>query len=210
MARKCFSCKKKDEPEVMFIDGLKATCRTPECMAKYSLWKVARKKKNTDKAFNKETKRLRVKAGLDDTVPIWTKKAQKEFNKYIRLRDKNQPCISCGNAKFSGGHVLYGHGVDCGHYRSVGSAPELRFEELNAHAQCVNCNRDKSGNIVEYRIELARRIGPINLEWLEGPHEAKRYRVPDLKEIHAEYKLKVKELENESNRLEETKDGTTN
>lgn len=33
------------------------------------------------------------------------------------------------------------------------------------------------------------------VEWLEGPHELKRYRVDDYKNIYKEYKEKCKEYE---------------
>lgn len=192
--RKCFICKKKDEPAVMFIDGLKATCRTPECMTDYSLWKVERERLKREKTERQKHKKA--KAKLNETIPHWTKKAQVAFNKYIRLRDRNLPCVSCGKPADYSANSTTGSGWDCGHYRSTGAAPELRFEPLNAAKQCVKCNQYLSGNVVEYRIELARRIGPINLEWLESSHEPKRYRVEDLKEIEALYKEKVKELEN--------------
>jgi hypothetical protein len=194
MPRKCFICGKKDDPQNMFIDQLKATCKTPECMSKYSLWKVDKENKKRDKAERKELREK--KAKLNETVPHWTKKAQKAFNRFIRLRDAKLPCVSCNKHASYSSYSATGSGWDCGHYRSVGSCSELRFCELNAHKQCVKCNQYKSGNVVEYRIELARRIGAAQLEWLEGPHELNRYRVEDLKEIEAKYKRKAKELEN--------------
>ena len=62
----------------------------------------------------------------------WEKEAQTAFNAFIRARDKDMPCICCG-LPLSAGDV--GGAYDCGHYRSVGSAPHLRFHEDNAHAQ---------------------------------------------------------------------------
>ena len=56
------------------------------------------------------------------------KDAQTAFNAYIRVRDQNLPCISCGRHHQGQYHA--------GHYRTVGSHPELRFEELNVHKQC--------------------------------------------------------------------------
>jgi len=42
------------------------------------------------------------------TLSDWKKKVQTEFNKYIRLRDVNRGCVSCGtplqNRKFDAGH----------------------------------------------------------------------------------------------------------
>ncbi|MNF87657.1 Bacteriophage Lambda NinG protein [compost metagenome] len=52
----------------------------------------------------------------------------------------------------------------------------------------------KSGSILEYRIELVKRIGQDKVDWLEGKHEPKRYTIEDLKAIKAEYRAKVREL----------------
>lgn len=189
MQRKCSICKKSFEKKDLHFSGLKCYC-SPECGAKLAIILRTKKEKEIDKADRKELKARKDK--MNETIPYWTKKTQVEFNKFIRLRDKNMPCISCGR-HISADH-LRGGDYDCGHYRSVGSCPSLRFDPMNAHKQCKNCNRDKSGNIVEYRIELARRIGLQNLEWLEGPHEPKRYRVKDLQLIHQQMKRLIKGL----------------
>lgn len=59
-------------------------------------------------------------------------------------------------------------GWDAGHYRSRGSASHLRFNLLNIHKQCVKCNRFNSGNAVDYRIRLIKRIGEDNVIRLEN------------------------------------------
>ncbi len=120
----------------------------------------------------------------------WLKEAQTTFNAYIRARDVDLPCISCGDFT----PMTRGGDYDCGHYRSVGANPELRFEELNTHKQCKRCNSHLSGNIVNYRIGLLMRIGEENVAWLEGPHEPKKYTIDDLKAIKAEYRQKLKDL----------------
>lgn len=122
------------------------------------------------------------------------REAQREFNRYIRLRDYGHACISCGrqpNYKASIG----GSGVQAGHYRSVGSAPELRFEESNCHVQCFRCNSMESGNIIQYRPALIEKIGIEKVEWLEGPHEPKRYKRDEIIEIKQKYSKKARELE---------------
>lgn len=112
--------------------------------------------------------------------------AQKAVNAFIRARDAALPCISCGNFTEAGWNA--------GHFLSVGSHPELRFEPLNIHKQCIHCNKHKHGNAVLYRLALIEKIGPEAVEWLEGPHEAKKYTVDELKAIKAEYIRKAKEL----------------
>ncbi|MNJ24712.1 Bacteriophage Lambda NinG protein [compost metagenome] len=115
------------------------------------------------------------------------------FNEFIRLRDAGQPCISCESLP-SDRDLITGSRWDAGHYRSVGACPELRFEPLNVHRQCVKCNRNLSGNAVEYRIRLVHRIGADRVTWLEGPHQPRKYTIEDLKTIKAECRAKIKDL----------------
>ncbi|MCP6691339.1 recombination protein NinG [Pseudomonas donghuensis] len=123
----------------------------------------------------------------------YMREAQAEFNTYIRLRDQHLPCISCDSLP-SDHDLITGSRWDAGHYRSVGACPELRFEPLNVHRQCVKCNRNLSGNAVEYRIRLVQRIGADRVAWLEGPHQACKHTIEDLKAIKAEYRAKIKQL----------------
>lgn len=116
----------------------------------------------------------------------WMKEAQAAFNAFIRARDAHLPCVSCGRNHQGQYHA--------GHYRTVGSNPELRFCELNVHKQCAPCNDHLHGNLINYRIELINRIGQDKVDWLEGPHEPKHYSIDELKEIKDEYKQKFKQL----------------
>ena len=118
----------------------------------------------------------------------YMREAQAVFNRYIRARDADQPCISCGTTA----DVQYA----AGHYRTTAACPELRFHPLNVHKQCNrNCNMAKSGALLDYRIGLIRKIGIEAVEWLEGPHEPRRYTIDDLKAIKAEYRQKLRELD---------------
>lgn len=115
------------------------------------------------------------------------KDTQQAFNAWIRARDAGQPCISCGTTA----DVQY----CAGHYRTTAASPELRFEPLNANLQCNrNCNMGKSGNLLGYRPGLIKKIGIEAVEWLEGPHEPKKYTVDQLKAMTAEYRAKTREL----------------
>ncbi|MBJ2206136.1 recombination protein NinG [Pseudomonas carnis] len=114
------------------------------------------------------------------------KDTQQAFNEWVRLRDADLPCVSCGRHHDGQYHA--------GHYRTVAANPAIRFEPLNVHKQCAPCNNHKSGDIVNYRIELVKRIGAEAVEWLEGPHEPKKYTVEQLKAMTAEYRAKTREL----------------
>lgn len=120
-------------------------------------------------------------------ISYWMKRAQSAFNAWVRARDAGQPCISCGRIHQGQNHA--------GHYRPAGSNPELRFEPDNCHLQCAPCNSHLSGNLGKYRPALIAKIGLERVEWLEGPHEPKRYRKEDYQTIESEYKAKLKELQ---------------
>ncbi|MDF3239943.1 recombination protein NinG [Pseudomonas veronii] len=121
------------------------------------------------------------------------REAQAAVNEYVRLRDARLPCISCDSTP-NDNDLMTGSRWDAGHYRSVGACPELRFEPLNIHRQCVKCNRNLSGNAVEYRIRLVQRIGAEKVAWIEGPHEARKYTVEEIKAIKAKYRALIREL----------------
>jgi uncharacterized protein with PIN domain len=119
------------------------------------------------------------------------REAQQAFNAYIRARDQ-----AAGHLCISSGKPLdwSGNAVDAGHYRSVGSAPHLRFDERNCHAQSKQDNRFLSGNAVDYRIGLIARIGQAAVDELESDQSVKKYTVDELKEIKARYRAKTREL----------------
>ncbi|WLH32632.1 recombination protein NinG [Pseudomonas canadensis] len=121
------------------------------------------------------------------------REAQAAVNEYVRLRDAHLPCISCDSTP-NDNDLMTGSRWDAGHYRSVGACPELRFEPLNIHRQCVKCNRNLSGNAVEYRIRLVQRIGAESVSWLEGLHSACKYTVEETRAIKAKYRAMSKEL----------------
>lgn len=121
-------------------------------------------------------------------LSYWMKRAQAAVNAYIRARDAGKPCISCGKPD-DGSHQRH-----ASHYRSVGGHPELRFCELNIWASCSVCNNYLSGNLVPFRAALVAKIGLDKVEFLEGPHEPKRYRKEDYQAIEAEYKAKLKDI----------------
>jgi hypothetical protein len=133
-----------------------------------------------------ERKETRERKQALKTRSDWMKEAQAMFNSWVRERDRNQPCISCG--RFHTGSY------DAGHYRSVGAQPALRFHEDNCHKQCVPCNQHKSGNVVEYRLGLLKRIGPERVAFLEQEHAPAKYSIEDAKQIKAHYAAKLKAL----------------
>ena len=179
----CRQCKTRFKPT---MSSMQICCST-DCAFAWA--RTIKGKAHVAKVKRADTRERRLKV---KTKSEWTKETQVTFNAFIRERDLHEPCISCGIP--ANNKINY---WDCGHYRSVGSAPELRFNAVNAHKQCKKCNRDLSGNVVEYRLRLIDRIGTRNLNWLEGPHEMPNLIIDDLIKLKAHYKLKKKELENE-------------
>jgi hypothetical protein len=119
------------------------------------------------------------------------REAQTAFNAYIRERDRlaGYACISSGRPLDWNGNA-----VDAGHFRSVGAAPHLRFDENNCHAQSKHDNRYLSGNVAEYRLGLIQRIGLAAVEALEADQAPRRYTIEDLQAIKALYRQKLRDL----------------
>lgn len=144
-----------------------------------------REKKARDRAERAETRKAkeRIKSRRD-----YLREAQQAVNAWIRLRDAEDGCISCDKPATWQGQW------HASHLKSVGSSPALRFEPLNIHKACSICNNHLSGNIGSYLPALIRKIGAEKVEWLNGPHEPKRYTIEELKEIKAKYRALAREL----------------
>lgn len=140
-----------------------------------------------------ERKDIKVRKEKLKTRADHLREAQAAVNEYVRMRDAHLPCISCDSTP-NDNDLMTGSRWDAGHYRSVGACPELRFEPLNIHRQCVKCNRNLSGNAVEYRIRLVQRIGAERVAWLEALHPPCKYTVEEIKAIKAKYRAKTREL----------------
>ena len=143
---------------------------------------------NSIRDAEKATKKKRAafkKKVRDSDRPYQIKKAQEQFNKFIRLRDKGQPCISCQKPMKA---------VYAGHYKSVGAHGELRFNEDNCHAQCFKCNSYLSGNTGEYRKHLIDKIGLDRVEELEGPHPVGELSLSNVIQIKEHYRSECRKL----------------
>jgi len=168
--RKCKVCKEKFVP---MYNTIQPTC-SPACALDLARVKI----KKEYKATTLEMKRANKSKG------DWLKEAQTMFNRYIRMRDARNPCISCKRHHAGQYHA--------GHYKTVGAHSALRFHEMNCHKQCSACNAHLSGNIIEYRKNLLKEIGEDNLNWIEGPHDIQNLSIDDIKEIKEWFKYKLK------------------
>lgn len=162
---------------------LRAQVCSPLCGLEFARSKRAKTEKAAQVKDRKETRAKLVKL---KSRAQWAKEAQVAVNAYVRARDADMPCISCGRHHRGQYHA--------GHFLSVGARPDLRFEELNIHKQCAPCNTYLSGNVVLYRQSLIEKIGIDRVEWLEGPGPTRHYSIEDLKAIKAKYAAMAREL----------------
>lgn len=172
------------------------TC-SPDCAEQYGREK-ARQLAEKQKRKEAKAERISIRERREalKTKRDYIKEAQIVFNSYIRERDKDQLCICCDKPLGSGD---LGGRFDAGHYRSVGSAPHLRFDERNVHGQRKVCNRYGSGRAVDYRLGLIKRIGLEAVESLEADQSSKHYTIERLKALKIHFRNKLKELKGDFN-----------
>jgi len=178
-AKPCGHCGSSFTP----VRPMQTVC-SPICAAR-----IVKAKNSQERAQFKERK-AKLKR-----IPDLIKEAQTAFNAFIRERDRDQPCICCGQPLGTGS---VGGAFDCGHYRSVGSASHLRFDVRNAHAQRKQCNRYGAGRAVDYRIGLIARIGLSEVEALEASNTPHKWQRDELIAIKALYVQKLKDLKREN------------
>lgn len=184
--RKCKQCGERKDRDTMTIRGVLAFCDI-DCQVGYGLANQhkgkAIKQKAERKAHTAKKKEL-----LDNDKSHQNGVAQKLFNKFIRIRDEGQLCISCQRPPKK---------KNAGHYLSRGARRDLRFNEGNCHLQCEHCNSFKSGNQAIYRVNLIAKIGLSAVEQLERYSVKKDYSIDELKTIQKWYKRKIKRLQGE-------------
>ena len=186
---------------IMFTPARKsqAVCESVECALAHG--KLPESQAKTHKALaDIGRKEIEVRKQALKSRSEYMREAQTAFNRFIRLRDKDLPCICCGSYG-PGEDWLTGGKWDAGHFLGRGAYPELRFVEDNVHKQLKTCNAGSSkyaakGRTVAqgYRERLIVKIGLDRVLELEGPHEPKKYTVEQLKAITAEYRAKTREL----------------
>lgn len=122
----------------------------------------------------------------------WNREAQAAVNKFIFWRDYGDPCIACGKPLNYG---VRGGAVDASHYRSRGAAPWLRFNVFNNNAGCVHCNRDLSGNLIPYRINLIEKFGLHRVERIEHDNTVRKFDIEYLKRVKSIFTRRARHYE---------------
>jgi hypothetical protein len=138
-------------------------------------------KEKSEKKEKKEWKERKAKMKSDlMTLSDWLKIAQSHFNEYIRLRDKDQLCISCQKPPLK---------KNAGHFYNSNNHYNVRFDERNVHLQCEHCNTFLSGSLINYRENLIKKIGIKEFEQLSLiANETRKFTIDEVKEIAEKYK----------------------
>lgn len=144
------------------------------------------REKKEAKQWKVEKKQLKEKL---KTKSDYEKELEVVVNAFIRERDRDLPCISC---KASPGTYK----LTAGHFYPAGSYRNLRFNEDNIHGQCwFNCNKNRHGNLQEYRPRLVLKIGRDKIEELDRLARVPRhYTIPELIILKEEYKERIRQM----------------
>lgn len=145
--------------------------------------KAARQAKATDRA-----KRASLKTRTD-----WIKSARAAVNRYCRLRDiaAGRGCVTCGARP----ETRFGGAFDAGHWRSVGSAPQLQFMTSQIRLQCVKCNRFGGGRAVEFRMALVNDRGENWVRAVEAMNHVAKFSVEYLQRLTRVFTRKANRME---------------
>lgn len=176
---KCCICKAPYERRYLS----QKTCGDPICKGEQKRQEALKKAARAElKARKEKVKKL---SEIAD-------EAQTAFNALRRYEDlqAGYGCISCGTH-----NPVQWHG---GHYRTVKAAKQHRFNPDNVHLQCSQCNNHDSGNIVEYRINLVKRIGLERVEAIEHDNRTKRWTKEELIQIRDHYRSELRKLKKEA------------
>ena len=174
------------------------------CLSCYPIWlystdlgkleiEKARIKGKKQVENKKKKERTKLKESLKSISKIISE-IKPIFQKFIRFRDKDLPCISCGsfNAKEY-------HG---GHFKKAEIYSGVIFDERNCHKQCSKCNNFLNGNEGDYRVNLVKRFSEKFVKELEKfANETRNYKYTreELQQIKEKYKQKIKDYETTTN-----------
>lgn len=173
--------------------SLQKVCHNYKCALEFNRQaderNAARLKRKRERLERVELKERRDKL---KTASDWNKEAQAAVNRFIFWRDYGKPCIACGRPLNYG---VRGGAVDSSHYRSRGAAPWLRFNVFNIHSGCVRCNRELSGNLIPFRINLIEKIGLQRVERIEHNNTVRKFPIEYLKRVKAIFTRRAKHYE---------------
>ncbi|MBL5927836.1 recombination protein NinG [Enterobacter asburiae] len=167
--------------------SLQKVCHNYKCAIAFNKQRDAENAAREQRKRDKEA-RAKWRERKAEVKPLkhWEDLTQRVVNDYIRERDRELPCISCGTWTT----VQW----EAGHFRSRGKASHLRYHEDNIHSQCHHCNVHLSGNQQQYRINLIAKIGSERVEALENNNTPHRYTREELDAIRKRYRALLREM----------------
>ncbi|MCG8709248.1 recombination protein NinG [Brenneria sp. 4F2] len=174
----CKCCRKKFTPN----RPLQLVC-SPSCAYQYQKRQKEKQQKDAEAKSRREWRERKAKL---KPLKHWEDLTQRVVNDYIRERDRELPCISCGTWET----VQW----EAGHYRSRGAASHLRYNEDNIHKQCHRCNDELSSNAIPYRAALVSKIGLERVMALENNNTPHRYTRDELDALRAHYRALTRAL----------------
>ncbi|WP_431129656.1 recombination protein NinG [Flagellimonas flava] len=161
---------------------------TPEGNEHYSKKFVPRVQKNAKATIRKKKKEEREKL---KSIARLVQETRVPFQKWIKLRDANDACISCGTTTAKIWHA--------GHYFKAELFTGLIFHEMNVNKQCEKCNTFLDGNESGYRKGLVKKYGENAVKELEEIADSLRkykYSREELKEIKTKHQKLLREWKN--------------
>ena len=184
--KRCRICERTFTP----ISSMSKACSV-HCAMEWSRRIAAKKAEQEARTERKKTREAkeRLKTRKEHLAEL-----QDVVNLFVRLRDRNDGCISCDKPATWNGQW------HASHFKSVGSHPGLRFNLLNIHKACSVCNNWKSGNYAGYKPRLEQKIGKEMVEWLEGPEgeQPLKITVAEIKEQKKFYRAEVRRMKREA------------
>jgi hypothetical protein len=183
-------------------------CRNPECKAQFLPARplqvacsppcglaIARAKREKDCARQARAERAADRAKREKLKPRakWLAECQAIVNRYVRVKalSRGEGCYTCGATP----QQKFGGTYDAGHFRSVGSAPHLRFWIPQIKLQCIPCNRHKGGMALAFRRALVRDHGAAWVEELEAMQHVAKFDIDYLRRFKAVIGKRLRRLE---------------
>ncbi len=210
--KKCSHCKIKKEitittPIYSFCSFDCASSMAKDKQDKQRKKQIAKAKQSQAKKDKTDRKIHRALKESIKPKSKWLAEAQASFNKYIRIRDYDDPCIACLKPR----QIIEadqgwktGGCWDAGHFMTRGAKGQLRFVLFNVHKQCKSCNGGggkfsaKAATVdANYRVNLIEKIGIEKVEFLENSNEL------DFKKGDIEYLKRIKRIFNKRARFYE-------
>lgn len=167
--RKCKYCGNKYQPKYSTTEP----CPEYECRLKHL-------EANTAK-INRANK-----AKAKDKIKSYSQRlqeAKKVFQKWVRVRDKDLPCMACGTKTANEWHGS--------HLKKAEVYSGVIFHEHNVWKCCKKCNVFLGGNELNFRANLVKHIceqAVIELEQLAEATRTRKYTNEELEEIKTKYK----------------------